>query len=174
MNAVVAQKNCSRLLLDINKQNNMHTTPTQTDIAVLVVATLVITSALIASTVTQRAMSFHHWWYLCLLHLILQSLIHLSCPCFVNIHQYLHRTQCQRHKLIQYLVGLQLIHKIRGLGEKLCACASASSARNIQYAQLTHSATIENRVSDLRRHAHFNIEWRVYIFGHLHPAVDRE
>ena len=45
----------------------------------------------------------------------------------------------------------------RGLGAKLCACASASSAQNSQYAQLTHSATIENRVSDLRRHAHFNI-----------------
>ena len=46
----------------------------------------------------------------------------------------------------------------RGLGAKLYACASASSARNIQYAQLPHSATIENRVSNLRRHAHFNIE----------------
>ena len=46
----------------------------------------------------------------------------------------------------------------RGLGAKLCACASASSARNSQYAQLTHSTTIENRVSDLRRHAHFNID----------------
>ena len=27
----------------------------------------------------------------------------------------------------------------------------------VKYAQLTHCATIENRVSDLRRHAHFNI-----------------
>ena len=63
---------------------------------------------------------------------------------------------------------------IRVLSAKLCACASASSARNSQYAQLTHSATIENRVSDLRRHAHFNIEWHVTILGHLHPAVDRE
>ena len=63
---------------------------------------------------------------------------------------------------------------LRGLFGKLSACASASSAQNSQYAQLTHSSTIENRVSDLRRHAHFNIELRVSILGHLHPAVDRE
>ena len=46
---------------------------------------------------------------------------------------------------------------IRGLGAILCACASASIARNSQYAQLTHCTTIENRVSDLRGHGYFNI-----------------
>ena len=45
----------------------------------------------------------------------------------------------------------------RALSAKLCACASASTAQNSQYAQLTHSATIKNRVSDLRRHTQINI-----------------
>ena len=48
---------------------------------------------LITRNVTQRAMSCRHRWYLCLLHWMIQSLIHLSCPQFVNRHPYLHRTQ---------------------------------------------------------------------------------
>ena len=53
---------------------------------------LVITSASIAITVTQRAMSCYHQWYLCFLHGMIQSLIQLSCPRFVNSHPALHRT----------------------------------------------------------------------------------
>ena len=79
---------------------------------VLVVAILVITGALISRKVTQRSMIFHHWWYLCLFHWMVQSLIHLSCHRFFNIHPYLHRTQLQSHKLLQYLVGLHLIRQI--------------------------------------------------------------
>ena len=52
---------------------------------------LVITSALIARTATQRAISSHHQWYLCLLYWNIQSVIHLSFPRFVNIHPALHR-----------------------------------------------------------------------------------
>ena len=54
---------------------------------------LMITSALIAITITQRAMSCHHRWYLCFLHWMIQSLIQLSCPRFVNSHPALHITQ---------------------------------------------------------------------------------
>ena len=68
---------------------------------VLVVATLVMTGDLIARTVTQREMSCHHWCYLCLLPLMIQSSIHLSRPWFVNSHPYLHRTQLQSHKLLR-------------------------------------------------------------------------
>ena len=53
---------------------------------------LVITSALIASTVTQIATYFHHRWYLCLIHWIIQSSTHISCPQLVNSHTALHRT----------------------------------------------------------------------------------
>ena len=53
---------------------------------------LVITGALIASTVTQRETSFHHRWYMCLLHWIIQLSIHLSCPRFIKSHPDLHRT----------------------------------------------------------------------------------
>ena len=53
---------------------------------------LVKTVALIARTFTQRETSCHHWWYLCLLHWIIQSSIHLSCPRFVNSNTDLHRT----------------------------------------------------------------------------------
>ena len=53
---------------------------------------LVITGALITRTVTQRATSCHHRWYLCLLHRIIQSSIHLSCPWLVNSHPDLQRT----------------------------------------------------------------------------------
>ena len=51
---------------------------------------LVITGALIATTVTQRASRCHYWWYLFLFHWIIRSSIHLSCPQFVNCHPGLH------------------------------------------------------------------------------------
>ena len=54
---------------------------------------LVINGALIARTVNQRVMSFHHRWYLCLLHLMIHSIIQLSCPRFVNNNPDLHITQ---------------------------------------------------------------------------------
>ena len=53
---------------------------------------LVITGALIATTVTQRASRCHYWWYLFLFHWIVQSSIHLSCPWFFNSHPGLHLT----------------------------------------------------------------------------------
>ena len=53
---------------------------------------LVITIDLIARTANKRSASFHHWWYLCLLHWIIKSSIHLICPRFVNSHPALHRT----------------------------------------------------------------------------------
>ena len=53
---------------------------------------LVINGALIARTVTKRVMSCHHQWYMCLLHWIMQSSIHLSCTRFVNSRPDLHRT----------------------------------------------------------------------------------
>ena len=62
---------------------------------------LVITSALIAITVTQRAMSCHHRWYLCFLHGMIKSLIQISCPRFVNSHPDLHITQRMSYKLLQ-------------------------------------------------------------------------
>ena len=97
----------------------MHTTPPHTHIElimpcqkVLTVNTLVITGALTTRTVTQRAMSCHHWWYLCILHLMIQTLIHLICHMLFNIHQDIHRTKLQSHKLLRYLVGLHLIHQL--------------------------------------------------------------
>ena len=45
---------------------------------------LAITRALIATTVTQRALRYHYRWYLFLFHLIIQSSIHLRCPRFVD------------------------------------------------------------------------------------------
>ena len=53
---------------------------------------LVITSASIAITLTQRAMSCRHWWYLRFPHRMIYSLIQLSCPWFVNSHPDLHIT----------------------------------------------------------------------------------
>ena len=53
---------------------------------------LVITGALIATPVTQRATSCHYWWYMFLFHWIIQSSIYLSCPRFVNSHPGLHIT----------------------------------------------------------------------------------
>ena len=47
---------------------------------------LVITGALIGTTVTQKASICHYWWYLFLFHWIIWSSIHLSCPRFVNSH----------------------------------------------------------------------------------------
>ena len=73
---------------------------------------LVITSSLIARTVTQISMRCHHRWYICLLHWMIQSLIHLSCPRFFNSYIYLHRTQRQICKLLQYLFELHLIRQI--------------------------------------------------------------
>ena len=73
---------------------------------------LMITGDLIAKIVTQRAMSFHHRLYLCLLHWTNQSLIHFSCPWLVNSHPALHITQCMSCKLLQYPVRLHLIRQI--------------------------------------------------------------
>ena len=53
---------------------------------------LVITSALISSIVTQRATICHHRWYMFLLHWIIKSSIHPSCPQFINRRPALHRT----------------------------------------------------------------------------------
>ena len=72
---------------------------------------LVINGALIEITVTQRAMSCHSRWYLCLLHWMIQSLIQLSCPRFVNSYPALHTIQRMSCKLLQYLVRLHLILK---------------------------------------------------------------
>ena len=49
-----------------------------------------ITGALIATTVTQRALRYHYRWYLFLFHWIIWSSIHLSCPQFVNSHPGIH------------------------------------------------------------------------------------
>ena len=73
---------------------------------------LVITSALIATAVTQRAMRCLQRWYLCFLHGMIHSLIQLSCPHFVNSHPALHITQRMSYKLLQYPVGLHLIRQI--------------------------------------------------------------
>ena len=73
---------------------------------------LVITNVLIASTVTQRAMSCHHRWYMCFLHWMIQSLIQLICHRFFNSHPTLHISQHTICKLLQYLVGLHLIRQI--------------------------------------------------------------
>ena len=73
---------------------------------------LVITSALIARIVTKRAMSCHHWWHLCLIHWMIQLLIKLSCPRFVNIHPALHITQRISFKILQYPVRLHMIRQI--------------------------------------------------------------
>ena len=53
---------------------------------------LVITGDLIAMTVTQRASRCHYRWYMFLLHWIIWSSIHLSCPRFINSHPGLHLT----------------------------------------------------------------------------------
>ena len=53
---------------------------------------LVITGALIATTVTQRGTSCHYRWYLFLFHWIIWSSIHLSYPRFFNSHPGLHIT----------------------------------------------------------------------------------
>ena len=54
---------------------------------------LVVTGSLIARTVDQISTSCHHWWYICLLHWIIQSLIHIIFPWFVNSHTALHITR---------------------------------------------------------------------------------
>ena len=73
---------------------------------------LVITGALIASTFTQRAISCHLRWYMCLLHWMIHLSTHLRFSLFVNSHPGIHRTQRQSRKLLQYLVGIQMIRKI--------------------------------------------------------------
>ena len=78
----------------------------------LCIILLVITSALISRTVTQREISCHHWWYLCLLHWMVWSLIHLRCPRLVNSNPSLHRTLSQSFKLLKYMVGIHLICQI--------------------------------------------------------------
>ena len=72
----------------------------------------VIKNALIAIKLTQRAMSCRHRWYLSFLHGMIYSLIQLSCPQFVNSHPALHLTQRMSCKLLQYPVGLLVIHQI--------------------------------------------------------------
>ena len=73
---------------------------------------LVITNSLIAIKLTQRAMSCRHRWYLCFLHVMIHSLIQLSCPWFVNSHPALHTTQRTSCNLLQYPAGLHLIRQI--------------------------------------------------------------
>ena len=53
---------------------------------------LVITGALIATNVTQRATRCHYRWYMFLFHWTIRSSIHLSCHRFVNSHPGLHLT----------------------------------------------------------------------------------
>ena len=72
----------------------------------------VIKNALIAITLTQRAMSCCHRWYLSFPHGMIHSLIQLSCPQFVNSHPALHLTQRMSCKLLQYPVGLLLMRQI--------------------------------------------------------------
>ena len=78
----------------------------------LYITLLMITGALTARTVTQRSMSCHHRWYMCLLHWMIQSLIQLICHWFINSHPDLHTTQHMSCKLLQYPVGLHLIRQI--------------------------------------------------------------
>ena len=53
---------------------------------------LVITRALIETTVTQRASICHYRWYMFIFHWIIWSSIHLRCPRFVNSYPGLHIT----------------------------------------------------------------------------------
>ena len=69
---------------------------------------LVITRALIATTVTQRSTSCHYWWYLFLFHWIIQSSIHLSCSRFVNSHTGLHLTV---HVIKNALIAITLTQR---------------------------------------------------------------
>ena len=73
---------------------------------------LMITGALIASTVTNRAMICHHRQYQCLPHWIIQSLIHLSCIQLVNSHPALQIKQRMICNILQYQVRLHLILQI--------------------------------------------------------------
>ena len=57
-------------------------------------------------------MSCHHQWYLCLLHWMINSLIQLSYPRFVNSHLALHITQHMSCKILQYPFVLHLILQI--------------------------------------------------------------
>ena len=73
---------------------------------------LVINSSLISITLTQISMSCHHRWYLCFLHGMIQSLIQLSCPRFVNSNPDIQIKQHMSCKLLQYPVGILLIRQI--------------------------------------------------------------
>ena len=101
-------------MIVIDKQNNRHTISPQTHIIFIIPrskkslgrchksgtgnnqgrrrTTPRDNRGLTATTVTQRATSFHYQWYLFLFHWIFQSSIHLSCPRFVNSYPGLHLT----------------------------------------------------------------------------------
>ena len=76
------------------------------------IAVLMRTNALIAITLTQRAMSCSHWWYPWFPHGIIHPIIQLRCPRFVNSHPDLQLTRRMSCKLLQYPVGLLLIRQI--------------------------------------------------------------
>ena len=111
MTALVAPKVGSHLLISIKKQSTRQTTPQQTHIAFTMPRfkgigschksgtgnnqgrqeqPLVITGALIATTVTEREMICHYRWYLFLLYWIIKLSLHLICSQFVNNHPALH------------------------------------------------------------------------------------
>ena len=133
MNAVVAPKSFSHILLAINKKNNRHTTPKQTHISIIMPRQKGIVRCHKSVTWNNRgrqqktpcdnrcfnfkeshqiALSCNCWWYLWLIHWTIQSLISIIYPRFVNSNPALHRTQRQIRKLIKYLVGLHLIRQI--------------------------------------------------------------
>ena len=107
------------LLMAINKQNNIHKTPPQNHITFIMSRPKGIGSRhtrdnvfLLPRTVNKIEISCHHGWYLCLLHWMIQSLINLSCPWFVNSYPAFSRKHRQIHKLLRYLFGIQLICQI--------------------------------------------------------------
>ena len=83
---------------------------------------LVITRALIATTVTQRATSCHYRWYLFLFRWIIQSSIHLRCCRFVNTQ----RAISCRH--LSWLLPVPLLWHLprpflgRGMMNKIWVC----------------------------------------------------
>ena len=105
---LLPKKNGFHLFFAINKQKNIHTTLPHTHIAFIVPRPKGIRSHYTRddrcfnfTAFTQREMSCHHQWYLCLLHWMIQSLIHLIYPRFVDSHPDFHRTQHQSHKLLR-------------------------------------------------------------------------
>ena len=69
---------------------------------------LMIAGALIATTVTQRALICHYRWYMFLFHWINQSSIQISCPWFVNSHPGLHITVLT---ITNYLITITLTQR---------------------------------------------------------------